>query len=393
MPSEAVQVIQDLAIVLSVALVTALIAYRLRQPLLVGYLIAGLIVGPYTPPTGLLTHPEILNLFAEVGIVFLLFAVGLEYPLSRLRTIGRTAILIALGESLGTFAAAYAVGRLFGFGEFESLFLGLAVSVTSTLILSKVLEDLGVVREEVAGLVLGITVIEDVVVISALGVLQSLASTGGIALPAVAISIGLVGFFVAVALLLGTRAAPWLLDRVAALRRPDLLLVTLLALAFGLSALSSLLGISVATGAFFAGVLVAGSRSQASARELVAPLKELFGAIFFVSMGALMNFGLLPGYLLPIAVLLAVVLLAKFGITYLLARAQRLSGGFARRTALGLAGPGGEVSLTVVKGGTDIGVVAPFVLPMVGAITLITAVVSSARVRWAWRMPMKQTSE
>jgi CPA2 family monovalent cation:H+ antiporter-2 len=131
--------------------------------------------------------------------------------------------------------------------------------------------------------------------------------------------------------------------------------------------------------------MVAESKSQASARDLVAPLKELFGAIFFVSMGALMNIDLLPSYLGPLAVLLAVAFATKLGLTYVAARSQGVPRGAALRTALGLAGPGGEVSLTVVKGGADVGVLSPFVLPMVGAMTIVTAILSPYRVRLAWR--------
>lgn len=392
MPLTAVSVIQDLAIVMIVALAMALISYKLKQPLMIGYILAGMIIGPYTPPFGLLEHPEVLNLFAEIGIVFLLFAVGLEYPLARLRSVGRSALLIAVVESLGTLAAGFLIGKGFGFSNFDSLFLGLAVSVTSTVILSKVLEERGVLQDDVAGLILGITIIEDVVVVSALGVLQSLASTGHIALPAVLLALGIIVLFVGASLLVGTRVIPWFVDKVAETGRADLLLIAVLGVAFGLSIVSDLIGISVATGGFIAGVMVAEARSQSAARTLVAPLKELFGAIFFVSMGALMDIGLLPYYFVPLIVLLAVAFFAKLILTYATARTQQIPRPAALRTALCLAGPGGEVSLTVVKGGADVGVVSPFVLPIVGAMTIVTALLSPYRVRLAWlggRFPLR----
>ena len=382
---EALQVTQDLAIVLIIAVALSLIAHWIRQPLIVGYLVAGIVIGPYTPPGDYLTHPEVLNLFAEIGIVFLLFAIGLEYPLSRLRSVGRSALVIAVAESLGTFALIALLGRAIGFGEYDSLFLGLAASVTSTLILSKVLEEMGVLQSGSAGLVIGITIVEDVVIITALGLLQSLAKTGGFSIVAVGIGLALVVGFVAVALLAGTRAIPWALDQVERLHRPDLLLLALLGIAFGFAVLANEIGISVATGAFLAGVTVAESRTQGVARGLVAPLKELFGAMFFVSMGALMNISLIPSYLGPIVAVLATAMVAKFVLTYGAARVRGVARRAAIRTGVGIAGPGGEVSLTVVKGGADLAVLSPFVLPIVGSITLLTAVFSAARVRWAWR--------
>jgi CPA2 family monovalent cation:H+ antiporter-2 len=385
MMTEAIQVIQDLAIVMVVALVMAVVSYWLRQPSMIGYIVAGMIVGPYTPPFSLVTHPGVLSLLAEVGIVFLLFAIGLEYPVARLRSVGRTALVIALVESLATFAAGFAVAEAFGFGEFASLFLGLSLSVTSTVILSRVLGDRGLLGEEVAGLVLAITVIEDVIVVAALGVLQSVAANGSVALGPLLVGVGLVVLFVVAALVLGSRAVPWLVDAVGGTGRSDLLLLAILGIAFGLSILSNLLGISVATGAFLAGVMVAGARNQGQARSLMAPLKELFGAIFFVSMGALMDIELLPAVLLPVLALLATAMGAKLLFTFVAARSQGVPRPAARRTAIGLAGPGGEVSLTVIKGGTDVAAVGPLLLPMVGAITLVTALLSPYRVAWAWR--------
>jgi monovalent cation:H+ antiporter-2, CPA2 family len=381
---EAIQVIQDLAIVLLVALAMALLFYAIRQPALIGYLLAGIIVGPYTPPGGLLQQPEILNLFAEIGIVFLLFAIGLEYPLARLRAIGRLAAVIAVAESLATFLAGYLVGTVLGFSTFDSLFLGLAVSVTSTVILNKVLEELGVLGDGVAGLILGITIIEDVLIVSALGVLQSLAITGRISLLEVGLGVAAVVVFIGVALVVGTRVVPRFIDGVAKTGRADLLLVAVLGVAFGLSILSSLLGISVATGAFLGGLMVAESKNQAIARALLAPLKDLFGAIFFVSMGALMDVRLLPSVVLAIVLLLTTSVFAKVGVTYLAARGQRIPSAAARRTAIGLAGPGGELSLAIAKGGADVQAINPFVLPIVGIITLVTAFLSAFRVRFAW---------
>ncbi len=385
MTIDAVLVIQDLAVVMIVALAVALVFHALRLPLLVGFIVAGIIVGPYTPPSSLLHYPDVLSALAEIGIVFLLFGVGLEYPISRLRSIGRTATVIASVESLGTFAVGAVLGRVFGLGFLDCLFLGLAVSATSTIILSKLLEDLGVLRDREAGLILGVTVVEDVIVVSALGILQSAASTGQIPLLGTVLAVGLVVLFLALVLLVGPRTVPAFVRSLAGTGRSDLLLIGILGLAFGLSILSSLMGISVATGAFLAGVLVAESDLTERARDLMAPLRDAFGAIFFVSMGALMNVGLLPNFLLPLVVIVLGIIGAKSGLTYLAARTQKVDQLEARRSALTSATPAGELSLAVAKGGSDIGATSPILLPIVGAIVLVTALASPYIVRFAWR--------
>lgn len=385
MTLEAVQVIQDLAIVMIVALAMALLSYRLRQPLILGYVVAGIIVGPFTPPVSLLSHPDILNLFAEIGIVFLLFAVGLEYPIARLRSVGRRAIVIALIESLGTFAAGTVVGLLLGLSEFNSLFVGLAISVTSTILLSQALEEMGVVRGLDAGVILGITVVEDVIVVSALAILQSVGATGRVSVVGILISLALVIVFLVGAIVLGSRTVPKLIDMVAATGRTDLLLVATLGVAFGLSILSNLIGISVATGAFLGGVLVAESRHQDLARTRFAPLKDLFAAIFFVSMGALMDIELLPSILVLLVALIFTAFAAKWVATYLAARATDLPRRSSTRTAWGLSAAGGELSLVVAKGGIDVGATTPIVLPLVGAFTIVMTFARPYFLRYAWR--------
>ncbi|HXW66821.1 MAG TPA: cation:proton antiporter [Thermoplasmata archaeon] len=387
MPINEVLVVQDLAIVMLVALGMTLLFRAIHQPLLIGYIVAGMIIGPYTPPTSLVSYPDVLNALAELGIVFLLFAIGLEYPLARLRSIGRKALVIALAESLATFAAGFAVGRAFGFPLYDSLFLALAISVTSTVILSSVLQDLGVILAPETSLILGITVIEDVITVTILGILQSTASTGHLSLELIAFSLAAVVIFIAGVLTIGSRTIPPLIDRAQRAHVHEIFLLAILGVAFSLAIISSLIGISVATGAFLAGVLVAESGSQAAAHEVMAPLKEMFGAIFFVSMGALMNISLLPQYLVPIAGFIAVAFGAKLTSTYLAARQQRVPPADARRAAITVSASGGELSIVVAKGGTDVGAVGAFVLPFIGALTIVTTLVAPYLVRYAWRRP------
>jgi len=385
MTSPEILIVEDLAVVFFVALALAFVFRWLRQPLIIGYIAAGVIIGPYTPPTSLVSNYEVLTILAELGIVFLLFAVGLEYPISRLRAVGRKALVIALAESMSTFVVGVLVGLAFGFTVWDSLFIGLAISVTSTVILSSVLEEIGVLRSADTSLVLGITVVEDVITVSALGILQSTAQSGHLEPVSVVVSIGLVVAFLAVVLLVGPRTLSPLMDRARGSGLNQLFLLALVSLAFGLALVSSLLGISVATGAFLAGVLVAESNSQADAHKLVAPLKDVFGPIFFVSMGALMDIGLLPRYLIPILAFLAVAFGVKLLSTYIAARRMNVVDSEARRAALTLSASGGELSIVVAKGGTDINAVGAFVLPFIGALTVVTTVIAPFLIRFAWR--------
>ncbi len=380
-----VLVIEDLATVMLVALGMALLFRWIRQPLLIGYILAGMIIGPYTPPFSLIQYPDVLNALADIGIVFLLFAVGLEYPVSRLRSVGRRALVIALVEALSTFGVGFFVGQLFGLGYWDSLFVALAISVTSTVILSSALEDLGVLRTGDTTLVLGITVIEDVVTVTLLGILQSAHQSGHLSVVSLVVSVGLVVLFIALVLVVGPRTISPLIDRVRSSGLSEIFVIALVGLAFGLAIVSSLLNISIATGSFLAGVLVAESNSQAAAHEAMSPLKEVFGTIFFVSMGALMDIWLLPQYLLPIVVFLAVAFGMKLSATYLAARQQRVPADEAKRTALTLSASGGELSIVVAKGGADSAATSPFVLPFIGALTVVTTIVAPYLIRYAWR--------
>jgi CPA2 family monovalent cation:H+ antiporter-2 len=252
-------------------------------------------------------------------------------------------------------------------------------------IVSSVLEELGVLGRSDASLVLGVTVVEDIITVTLLGILQSTAQHGHLSLLSIVFALALVIFFIAVVLTVGPRTISPLIDRVNGMGIRAVFLLTILCIAFALAFVSNEIGISVATGAFLAGVLVANSNSQPLAHEMMAPLKELFGAIFFVSMGALMDIGLLPTYILPIAAFLATAIGAKVVASYVAARRERVPEADARRTALTMSGSGGELSLVVAKGGADIGATSGFVLPFLGAFTVVTSVVAPFIIRFAWR--------
>lgn len=380
------QFLLDFSIIMIVAGAMAMLSYRFKQPMVIGYIGAGMIIGPHTPPFSLIFNLDILNLFAEIGIVLLLFVVGTEFPIEKLRKIGRKAFLIALSEASGTFVAGYVVGQsILGFPFFDSLFLALAISVTSTVIVMRVLEELGMIKDESSVLILGVAIIEDIIVISMLAILQSVGSIGGLSFADVGISVAITLAFIAGVLGVGSKIVPRLVDYVSRTNQHDVLVVVILALVFGLSFIAYQLGISVAAGAFFAGVLIAESKSHSVSRVLATPIRDMFAALFFVSVGALMDISLLPLFIVPALILIAVSLVAKFLTVYLAAKSQGFSQLTSLRAGIGLSSSGGELALVVAKGGVDIGVTSSFLLPMVGAMTIITTFISPYVIKFGWK--------
>lgn len=383
------QVVQDFAIIMILASVMALISYRLKQPLVIGYIIAGIIVGPHTPPFSLIWHLDILNLFAEIGIILLLFVVGMEFPIEKLRNIGKKATVVAMAEALGTFTIGFVVAQFLHYSVYNSLFLALAISVTSTVIVMRILEELDVIKEEASTIILGVAVIEDIIIISMLGILQSVASTGHVSFsfPDIAISIGIVLAFIAGVLIIGSKTIPRFVNYIGRTNQHDLLIVAVIGIAFGLSFIANQIGISVATGAFFAGVLIAESKVHSVTRLLATPLKDMFAAIFFVSVGALMDVSVLPMFIVPVLILIIVSISAKFFTVAIAARAQKISLVTSLRSAFGLSSSGGELALVVAKGGADVGgPTSSFLLPMIGTMTIITTFLTPYMIKFGWRI-------
>src|ERR671927_791624 len=379
------QIIQDFAVIMIVASVMALISHKLKQPLVIGYVIAGIIIGPHTPPFSLILHLDILNLFAEIGVILLLFVVGMEFPIEKLRRIGRKALVIALSEAIGTFVSGILIAEYFlHYSLYDSLFLGLAISVTSTVIVMRILEELDMIKEEASQLILGVAVIEDIVVIAMLAILQSVATTGHVSISELAVSIGTVLAFIAGVIILGSKTIPRFVNYVGRTNQHDLLIVTVLGIAFGLSFIAYEIRISVATGAFFAGVLIAESKVHSVTRVIATPIKDMFAAIFFVSVGALMDIRLLATFIVPALVLILISIAAKFFTVLLSSRTQGISLRTSLRAAFGLSSSGGELALVVAKGGVDVGTTSSFILPMVGSMTIITTFITPYMVKIGW---------
>ena len=376
-------IVQDFAVIMIVAALMLLLTYKLKQPMVLGYILAGIIIGPYTPPFLLLHDIDTINVFAELGIIMLLFVIGTDFPLARLRSVGRISIVVALAESIGTLLVTFFVGQYLGFSFFDSIFIALAMSITSTVVTVRVLEDLGLINDTSSTLILGISIIEDIIALSLLGVIQSVAvsitgmeNTSNITNQALILqllfSIGIVAAFIGSILILGSRYIPNLVDKIGKTNDYALLLIVILGLAVGLSFAASLLGLSVATGAFLAGVLIAESKSANAARVLTTPIRDVFAAIFFISIGALMNVSLIPVYIVPTILLILASFATKFLIVAAILSRLKYDSATSLRTALGMASAKGELSLVVAKGGQDVGAITSAVLPILGVVTMVT---------------------
>ena len=383
------QILQDFVIVMIISTAMAVIFHKLKQPLVIGFIVAGIIIGPYSPPFSLVKNQDILNLFAELGVILLLFTVGMEFPIQKLRNIGRRAMIIATTEAFGTLIAGFFASQALGLSFFDSLFLSLSVSVTSTVIVMRVLEELKMMKDEAATLILGTAIIEDILVISLLAIFQSVGSTGNVSFWEISLSIGMTLAFIGGVLLLGSKTIPKLIDIVAKTNQHDVLIVACVGLAFGMAFLAFELGISVAAGAFFAGVLIAESKSHAIASVLSTPVKDIFAALFFVSVGALMDFKLIPLFIIPAIVLIIVSIVAKFATVFVSARLQKIDKIISLRSAIGLSSSGGELALVIAKGGSNVGVTSSLVLPMVGTMTIITTFIAPYIIKYGWKFVEK----
>jgi CPA2 family monovalent cation:H+ antiporter-2 len=384
--------ITDLAFIMIIGAVVTLAFFKIKQPLIIGYLFAGMLIGPLSPfwswvlpeggpsgglgAVGILSDIEALNLFAEIGVILLLFVIGIEFPYSKIKSIGRKAIGIGNIGLFLTMGVIFYVSTMLGLQFMDALFISAALSISSTAIIVKIFEDTGQIKKESSLLVLGILIVEDVIAVILISSLQSIALVGTVSIESifavVAVAIALiVGTFT-----IGTRVIPPLIDRVAATEHREILLLSVLGLCFGYALFANIVGLSVAIGAFLAGVLVAESKSAEVSKLLSSPIKDMFVAIFFISVGALMDVSQLENYIFIAIVLIAVSIGMKFGGNMLGNIIFRQKRGKALRSAFSLAAPRGEFSIVIVKVGVDMGAVSAFLFPLIGMISIITAIIT-----------------
>ena len=389
--------VTDLAIIMILAAIVTLAFFKIRQPLIIGYLFAGMLIGPLSPlwtsilpqngssgpaaGIGILSDISALNLFADIGVILLLFVIGIEFPFAKIRSIGRVAIgagTLGLFVTLGVvFLAASALGLNF----MDSLFIAAALSISSTAIIIKILQDSGKIKKESSILVLGVLIVEDVIAVILIASLESVALAGTVSVEAVVLVAVVAGGLIVGTFTIGRRVIPPLIDKVASAQNREILLLSVLGVCFGYALLANVVGLSVAIGAFLAGVLVAESKSSEVSKILSSPIKDMFVAIFFVSVGALMDVTQLEDYIFIAIALIAVTIAMKFGGNLLGTTAFRMGKSKSLRSAFALSAPRGEFSIVIVKVGVDMGVVSAFLFPLIGLITIITAFISPFLIR------------
>ncbi|MGB9167612.1 MAG: cation:proton antiporter [Nitrososphaeraceae archaeon] len=387
-------IIQDFAVIMVMAAVMLFITHKLKQSMVVGYLLAGMIIGPYTPPFSLIRNVETINVFAELGIIVLLFVIGIEFPIAKLRQIGRISMIVGLTESIGTMLITFFVAQNLGFTVFDSMFLALAMSITSTVVTIKILEEMGKIKERSSILILGVLIVEDIIAVTTLAILQSIAAasgTGDISIISISISIAIAIVFIGTILILGSRFLPNLIDKIGKTNDYALLLIVIMGLAFGLSFIANILGLSVVIGAFLAGVLVAESKSATVAKVITIPLRDIFSALFFISIGALVNISVIPMFIIPAMILILTAFASKLLLVLAVLAKSKFDNIDRLKAGLGLASAKGEMSLVIAKGGQDVGAITSSVLPILSVVTIITAFASPYIIRFAHNIKSTKT--
>ena len=389
--------VTDLAIIMILAAVVTLAFFKIRQPLIIGYLFAGMLIGPLSPlwtsflpekvgpntisGVGILSDLSALNLFADIGVILLLFVIGIEFPFAKIRSIGRVAMgagTLGLFATLGVvFLAASALGLNF----MDSLFISAALSISSTAIIIKILQDAGKIKKESSILVLGVLIVEDVIAVILIASLESIGLVGTVSIENVILVAAVAGGLIIGTFTIGIRVIPPLIDKVASAENREILLLSVLGVCFGYALLANVVGLSVAIGAFLAGVLIAESKSAEVSKILSSPIKDMFVAIFFVSVGALMDITQLENYIFIAFALIAVATAMKLGSNILGNMIFKQPRNKSLRSAFALSAPRGEFSIVIVKVGVDMGMVSAFLFPLIGLITIITAFMSPFIIR------------
>ncbi len=367
--------LQDLAIILAVAGIVTLLFHKIKQPVVLGYIIAGVIVGPKMWSFAPVHDQHTIENLAELGVILLMFGLGLHFSLKKILQVGLTALVAAVLEIAVMFLAGYALGRAFGWGTMDSIFLGAILSISSTTIIIKALQDLGLVKAEFANIVFGILIIEDILAIAMLALLSSVASTGTINLQDVAVTLGKLSVFLTVVLVVGLLFVPVLIRYVNKFKSDEMLLIVVLALCFGVSLIALRLDYSVALGAFLIGAIVAETREHGKIEVLVAPVRDMFAAVFFVAIGMLIDPQILWQYRIPILVITIVVVLGKIFACGL----GSLITGHDRRTALRVGmcvSQIGEFSFIIATLGFQRHVTSDFLYPITIAVSALTTLLT-----------------
>ena len=384
----AISFIQDLAVIMLVAGVVTILFHRLKQPVVLGYIVAGFIIGPHTPPFGLIHDEDTIKTLAELGVIFLMFCLGLEFSLRKLFKVGATAFIAAFLEIVLMIWIGYEIGRWFDWNTMDSLFLGAILAISSTTIIVKALNDLKMKNQRFAQLIFGVLIVEDILGIGIIALLSSIAVSGTVSSGEVFSTVGKLSLFMIVALVIGILLVPRLLAYVAKFESNEMLLITVLGLCFGFCLLVVKLEYSMVLGAFLIGAIMAESRQLLKIERLIEPVRDMFSAIFFVAIGLMIDPQILLQYAWPIAVITVAVVLGKMLSCGLGAFIAGNDGRTSLRVGMGLSQIG-EFSFIIAALGMTLQVTSDFLYPVAVAVSAITTLLTPYLIRGADPLSLK----
>lgn len=361
--------ISDLALILVVAGITTLLFKWLKQPVVLGYIVAGFLVGPHFNLFPSIVDSADINVWSEIGIIVLLFSLGLEFSFRKLLNVGGSAVITAAVIVTGMMLLGYSAGRLLHFAYIDSIFLGGMLSMSSTTIIIKAFSDLNMRKQKFTAVVFGVLIIEDMFAVLMMVLLSSIAVKieGG----ELVYSVLKLVFFLVTWFLVGIFVIPTFLKKARRFLNPETLLVVSMGLCLGMVVWASYAGFSSALGAFVMGSILAGTNEAEKIEKVVQPVKDLFGAVFFVSVGMLVDPAILTQYGWPIVILSLVVICGQifFGTSGMLISGQPLD--IAVKSGFSLSQIG-EFAFIIATLGMTLGVIEDFLYPIVVAVSVIT---------------------
>ncbi len=374
------ELISDLAIMLLTAGVVTVIFKKIKQPLVLGYIVAGFLIGPYMPLFFTVADSASISTWSEIGVIVLMFGLGLEFNLHKLAQVGGTAIITALTEVGGMLLIGFGVGQLLGWGIMDSVFLGGMLSMSSTTIIIKAFDELGVRNQGFAQLVFGTLVIEDIAGIFMMIILSTLSVSQSISGGALAMKLALLVLYLALWLILGIYLLPTLMNKATPLMNDETLLVSSLGICFGMVLLANALGFSSALGAFMAGSLLAGTVHAERVEHLTSGVKDLFGSVFFLSVGMMLDPAMIVKYIVPILIITLVTLVGKliFSSLGVLLSGQTLKNAVHCGCSLAQIG---EFAFIIASLGLSLGVIADYVYPIIVSVSIITTLTTPSFIK------------
>lgn len=374
--------IKDLALILMVAGIVTLIFKRLKQPLVLGYIMAGFLVSPHMPYTMSVVDETDIQTWADIGVIFTLFSLGLDFSFKKIVKMGASPIIATVVIVFCMMMLGISVGHGFGWGRMDCIFLGGMLAMSSTTIIYKAFDDMRLRTQKFASMVMSVLILEDILAIVMMVMLSAIASGSSPDGGQMLASIVKIGFFLGVWFIVGIFAIPWFLRSVRKLINAETLLIVSLGLCCGMAVLSTKVGFSSAFGAFIMGSILAETIEAEKIIKLVEPVKNLFGAIFFVSVGMLVDPKILVEYAVPILALVGTILVGQaiFGTFGFMLGGESLKS--AMRCGFSMAQIG-EFSFIIASLGLSLGVISKFLYPVVVAVSVITTFLTPYMIRLA----------